>query len=147
MSEVGHKPGVRYSGEAHRGAGHAAPYPLSRLAPAVELVDLAREIAQADQTVHLRVNAQMQVIAEQIRALQEQARGIMEKARLDEQLHHAYCGFRRLPGKTYHLYRQPDGSLRFSMLAPADWGGEPPAQFCGSYRLENDMSWTAVEQG
>ncbi|OOZ41039.1 hypothetical protein BOW53_05855 [Solemya pervernicosa gill symbiont] len=30
------------------------------------------------------------------------------------------------------------------MLSPQEWG-EPPHAYLGSYRLENDMSWTAVE--
>jgi hypothetical protein len=31
------------------------------------------------------------------------------------------------------------------MLSPEDWGGQPPKPFRGSYRLENDMSWTPAE--
>ena len=31
------------------------------------------------------------------------------------------------------------------MLSPADWGGKPPKPFLGSYRLESDMSWTAMD--
>ena len=32
------------------------------------------------------------------------------------------------------------------MLAPAEWGHKPPHTFIGSYQLEMDMSWTAVEE-
>jgi hypothetical protein len=31
------------------------------------------------------------------------------------------------------------------MLSPADWGGRPPKPFLGSYRLENDMRWSAAD--
>lgn len=129
----------------HRGGDHSSPYPVSRLAPAFGLVDLAREIEQADQMVATRLGSQLQVIAEQVKALQAQARAILEQARADQRLHHARCAFRRIPGKTYHLYEEPDGSLAFSMLSPDDWGGQPPKPFVGSYRLENDMSWTPAE--
>lgn len=130
----------------HQGADHSAPYPVSRLAPSFGLVDLAREIEQADQRVSSRLGSQLQVIADQVKALQAQAREILEQARNDQRLHHARCAFRRIPGHTYHLYEEADGTLAFSMLAPDDWGGKPPKPYIGSYRLENDMSWTPAGQ-
>lgn len=126
----------------HQGADYCSPYPVSRLAPSFGLVDLAREIEQADQMLSSRLGAQLQVIAEQVKALQAQAKQILEQARSDQRLHHARCAFRRIPGRTYHLYEEPDGGLAFSMLSPEDWRGRPPRPFLGSYRLENDMSWT-----
>ncbi len=129
----------------HQGADHSAPYPVSRLAPHFGLVDLAREIEQADQMVSARLGAQLQVIAEQVKALQAQAREILQQARADQRLHHARCGFRRIPGRVYHLYEEPDGGLAFSMLSPEDWRGRPPRPFVGSYRLENDMTWTPAD--
>lgn len=129
----------------HDGPGHSSPYPVSRLAPGFGLVDLAREIEQADRAVAGRLGAQLEVIAEQVKSLQAQARRILEQARSDQRLHHARCAFRRIPGKIYHLYEHADGSLAFSMLSPDDWGGRPPHAFVGSYRLENDLSWVAAD--
>lgn len=130
----------------HEGPAHSAPYPVSRLAPGFGLVDLAREIEQADRMVSGRLGAQLEVIAEQVKALQAQARRVLEQARADQQLHHARCAFRRIPGKIYHLYEESDGSLAFSMLSPEDWGGAPPKPFRGSYRLETDLSWTPADK-
>jgi hypothetical protein len=129
----------------HQGADHSSPYPVSRLAPGFDLVDLAREIDQADQMVSSRLGSQLQIIAEQVRALQAQAREILSRAHEDQRLHHARCAFRRIPGHIYHLYEDADGGPVFSMLSPADWGGRPPKPFLGSYRLENDMSWSAAD--
>ena len=129
----------------HRGPAHSSPYPVSRLAPGFGLVDLAREIEQADQHVASRLEAQLRVIADQVKALQAQARDILQQAKSDQRLHHARCAFRRIPGHVYHLYREADGTAAFSMLSPDDWGGRPPKPFLGSYRLENDMSWTPAE--
>ena len=129
----------------HQGADHSSPYPVSRLAPGFGLVDLARDIEQADRSVSNRLGSQLQIIADQVKALQEQARQILAQAHEDQRLHHARCAFRRIPGHVYHLYADPDGSLAFSMLSPADWGGQPPREFRGSYRLEMDMSWTPAD--
>ena len=130
----------------HQGADHSAPYPVSRLAPGFGLVDLAREIEQADQMVSSRLGSQLQVIAEQIKALQTQAKEILARAHEDQRLHHARCAFRRIPGHVYHLYEEKDGSQAFSMLSPEDWGGQPPKPYRGSYRLENDMSWIPADE-
>ena len=129
----------------HDGPAHSSPYPVSRLAPGISLPDLAREIEQADVAVGQRLSAQLQVIAEQVKSLQAQARAILEQAREDQRLHHARCAFRRIPGKVYHLYREPDGGLAFSMLSPDDWRGRPPHPFVGSYRLQGDMSWAPAD--
>jgi hypothetical protein len=126
----------------HRGGDRSSPYPVSRLAPHFDLVDLAKEIDQADRMVSTRLGGQLQVIAEQVRSLQAQARRILEEAREDQRLHHARCAFKRIPGHTYYLYEDPSGSPEFSMLSPEDWNGRPPKRFLGAYRLNADMSWS-----
>lgn len=131
--------------DRHEGPDHASPYPVSRLAPAIELVDLAKEIAKADTMLNTRASAKLKVIADQMKALQAEARTVLEETQRDQDLHRAQCNFQRQPGKLYHLYRKPDGSLYFSMLSPQDWG-TPPHEFQGSYRLEADMSWTPADQ-
>lgn len=135
----------RYRGPKWRGPARTSPYPVSRLAPAHELVDMARQIAQADQVIGTVVHAKLEVIADQIRSLQEQARTILEDAREDAALHRAQCRFQKKPGRVYHLYQRSDGSTYLSMLSPEEWG-EPPDQPLGSYRLELDMSWTPAGQ-
>ena len=130
----------------HRGPDHQAPYPVSRLAPAIDLVDVARQIEQADQMIGTRVNAKLRVIADQIKALQEEARAVLAEAQRDQDLHRARITFNRRPGHIYHLYRKEDGSLYFSMLSPEDWQDRPPHPFVGSFRLEADLSWTPLEE-
>jgi len=122
----------------------ASPYPLSRLAPPFDLIDIAREIQNADRMLGAVVGGQLDVIAKQIQVLQDQARGLLEKARVAGELHRAGCHFKKRPGHIYHLYRRSDGVAYFSMLSPGDWGGEPPHPFEGSFRLEIDQSFTPM---
>ena len=122
----------------------ASPYPLSRLAPRIELVDLAREIEQADITIQMVASAKLAAIREQMIALKEQAERVLEEARAAAELHRARCSFKKIPGHTYHLYARDDGERYFSMLSPEDWRGAPPHRFEGSYLLEADMRWTPV---
>ncbi|EYF05931.1 DUF2452 domain-containing protein [Chondromyces apiculatus] len=124
------------------GPSRAAPYPLSRLAPPHGLIDVAREIQQADALLGAVTGAKLETLARQIRRLQEEARVILEEAQRDGELHRVACSFKKRPGQVYYLYRRSEGSRYFSMLSPEEWGGSPPHGFEGGYRLEADMSWT-----
>lgn len=125
---------------------HLSTYPISRLAPSFELVDLAEEIARADDMLTLQTSGKLNLLAKQIRELQEEAIKILEETRKNQELHRAECGFAKKIGQTYHLYKKADGQLIFSLLAPVEWGDRPPYVFEGSYRLENDMSWTLISK-
>ncbi|XP_071449158.1 uncharacterized protein C1orf50 homolog [Hetaerina americana] len=116
---------------------------VARRAPS-DLVELAREIQTADSFVKATACGKLQVIAEQVRFLQSQAQKVLEEAKINYNLHHAACNFRKLPGQLYHLYQRPSGQTYFSMLSPQEWGGEGkcPHHFLGTFRLEHDMSWT-----
>ena len=130
----------RYSSDS------SSSYPVSRLAPPFALVDLAREIAQADEMLSNRAGAKLEVIARQVRLLQEQAREVLAQTRRDQQLHRARCNFRKRPGQVYHLYRDRRDEGVLSLLSPADWRGRPPHRFEGSFRLESDGSWTPIDE-
>lgn len=130
----------------HEGPDHSSPYPVSRGGQPIDLVDVAKEIQQADRMIGTRAKSKLTVIADQIRQLQEEAQKVLEETRENQELHRAQCNFKRQPGKIYHLYRRDDGSLYFSMLSPEDWNGKPPHEYQQSYRLEADMSWTPVDK-
>jgi hypothetical protein len=107
---------------------------------------MAEEIQAADGMLAAVAGAELEAIAEQIRALRDRAHEVLERARRDAALHRARCRFRKQPGRVYHLYREPDGELYFSLLSPDDWRGTPPHAFEGSYRLELDLSWTPAAE-
>ena len=134
----------KHQGDNHQASESQSPYPVSRLAPSIELVDLAQQIAHADNMLATQTEGKLRVIAEQIHRLQEAAKVVLEEAQQAQQLHRAKCNFKRIPGKVYHLYQQQSGEMLFSMLSPSEWGGAPPHTFMGSYRLENDMGWSEV---
>lgn len=142
MSDDGEK---KYAGDNFRGAGHASPYPVSRLSAPVSLVDTAKAIEAASAAVAMRTNAQLEVVLEQMRTLQQRAREIMAQAARDIDLIHVDCRFRRVPGRVYHLYERADGHRYFSMVAPEEHG-HSTAGFIGSFRYEHDESWTRLDE-
>jgi hypothetical protein len=130
----------------HQGGERSAPYPVSRLAPAFDTGDLAGEVARAEAMLSARTGAKLRVIADQIRALQAEARRVLDDAREEQALTRARCAFKRVPGHTYHLYRNARGERYFSMLSPEDWRGDPPDELLGAYRLEADYAWTPAQR-
>ena len=130
----------RYDGPAR-----AAPYPMSRMAPAYDLVNVAAAIQAADQTLATMTSGKLGLIADQIKRLQTEAFAILEKAKRDAELHRVSCAFEKKPGGTYHLYRRADGVLWFSRLAPEEWVTPQPQTYEGTYVLELDQSFTRVD--
>lgn len=138
MTERKNLPPSRYR---HEGSDNTAPYPVSRMAPAVELVDLAKEIAHADDMLGHQVNNKLKVIADQIKNLQDAARTILETAQRDQQLNNAACHFKKQAGHIYHFYSKGGDTMYVSMLSPQEWGSSPH-EYKGSFRYEADCSWT-----
>jgi len=132
-------------GKSHEGPERSSPYPVNRLSPPIKLVDIAGEIARADEMLASHLSGKLEVIARRIRSLQKEARRIMDKARHDNELHRSRCSFAKIPGSVYYLYRDSNKQPLFSLLSPEDWNGNPPHEYMGAYRLENDMSWTRVD--
>lgn len=130
----------------YEGPARAAPYALTRTAPAYSLVDVAAEVEKADALLATVTGGKLTVIAEQIRHLQDKARGLLERARRDAELHRARCNFEKKPGGVYHLYRRATGERWFSLLAPEEWSSPPANQtFEGTYRLGSDMGFTRLD--
>merc|ERR1712051_635602 len=110
------------------------------------LVELAEQVQKADQFTRATAGSKLTVIAEQVRFLQEQARKVLEEAGLNALLHKTNCNFKKIPGKTYYIYKQkknPDEEF-MSMISPEEWGEAGP-EFVGGYKLEYDMSWTELQ--
>ncbi len=135
----------KYSGPNHDGPALSSPYPTHRLSSSISLVDTAQQIEAASERIASQTNAQLQLIAAQMRQLQEQARAILEKAQTDVSVHRAECRLQKIPGKIYHLYERADESRFLSLLSPDDYGGAPPHTHLGSFRLELDQSWSRIE--
>ena len=120
-------------------------YPTRTMAPPFSLVERAREIELAEESIQSHVHGKLDVIVNQIRALKEQARDLMQQAQRDMELHQIKCNFEKIVGQTIYLYRREGGAPYFSLLSPADWRGQPPHAFEGAYRLRGDRSFEEVE--
>ncbi|KYM95124.1 Uncharacterized protein C1orf50 like protein [Cyphomyrmex costatus] len=111
------------------------------------LMALVAEIEKADICVKNNTCNKLQIIANQIRFLQRQAECVLFETKRNVTFNHIPCNFVKQPGHIYHLYKRESGQFYFSMLSPEEWGNLAPLQdYKGSFRLEQDHSWTALDQ-
>ena len=137
--------GKKYKGENVRQPEHRSPYPVSRLAPSIELVELAKELSDADDMLTAQATAKLRLLAEQMEQLRAKARKILTETREHQDLHRAQCGFSKRAGQAYHLYRKQCGTLLFSLVGPSEWGSKSPFEYVGTYRLELDKTWKKLK--
>lgn len=121
-------------------------YPTSRLSAKFEPVNQLAFFKEAEKFLSVIEKSKLTVIAEQIKYLQDQARKIIMDSEKNFELHKATCNFIKRSGHIYHLYAKPDDSLYFSLISPSEWNNNPPHVYKGSYRLEDDYSWSSLEE-
>ena len=123
---------------------NALPYPTRSLDPPITLVDRAREIELAEESIQSHVNSKLELIVKQIRTLQQEARQIIDNAAVDSELHRIKCNFEKKIGMSIHLYEKPGGEKYFSILSPREWG-TPPHRHIASYTIKADQSFEKIE--
>lgn len=110
-----------------------------------DIVALANQIRTADVAIRNTASSKLTLILQQIKFLQSQAEQILKETETNEQLTHAACNFKKIPGTVYHLYERESGQTYLSMLSVEDWGASFKHKHLGSYRFETDHSWTPIE--
>ena len=75
--------------------------------------------------------------------LRQQLQEVINESILNVNLHEVKCGFKKISGNNYHLYKK-DGSYYFSLLSPSDWNEKPPNEFVASYLFDFDKSFKLI---
>lgn len=117
----------------------------STLDPAIRLVDRAKEIELAHESIQSHTNTKLELILKQIRNLQKEAEHVIEQAEVDSELHSIKCNFEKQVEQPYHLYAKQDGNKYFSFVSPEEWGNNPPHEFLGTYIMKGDRSFKRID--
>ena len=87
--------------------------------------------------------SQLKLLAQQVKAIEQQAYDIINSAIENDNLHDIECKFKKIPGKTYHLY---EGKIKyFSMLSPKEWDYKNKDIFLGSYYYDFDHTFNKCD--
>lgn len=121
-------------------------YPISRTSAKFEPTNQLETYKEAEKFLSLIEKAKLSVIIDQIKKLQQDARKIIMESQKNFDLHRASCQFIKRQGHVYHLYDRGQNDLYFSLISPQEWGDKCPHIYVASYRLEDDYSWSNVDE-
>lgn len=126
---------------------HNLPYAHTVGGVEIKPIDKGRVKGRAVSSMYEQTDMQLNQIRRQIELLAEQAQGIQNRVIISEQIYQAEMNFEPLVGFTYHLYRRSNGQHVLSMVAPGEWGSEPPYTFVATARMLADHTWEILEEG
>ncbi len=120
---------------------HLLPYAHTVGGAIIRPIDKGRTKGVAMSAMYEQTDSQLHQIKDQVEQLLAQAKGIHNRIDLSEKIYLADCSFKPVMGKVYHLYEKKDGSWILSMIAPEEWGANPPYFFLATTRLLHDHTW------
>ncbi len=120
------------------------PYASNVGSALIKPIDRGRVKGLAVEAMYEQTDMQLNQIREQIELLAQQARSIKNRVEISERIYKASVGIKPLINKIYHLYVKSSGENVLSIVAPEEWGKNPPYQFIASVRLLADHTWEPV---
>ena len=103
--------------------------------------------AEAKREIKTQAIRKLEMLDEVHRDLIRKANAILDQAKKDIFLHELPMNSAKIRGQTYFLYQESENSVSkfFSILEPHEYvKADPVAVFLGSYRLNEDSTWTLL---
>lgn len=125
---------------------HLLPYAHTVGGVPIKPMDKGKVKGRAVTAMYKQTDMQLAQIRQQIELLAQQARRIQRRIAISEQVYQAEMNFEPLIGFTYHLYQRSNGSFVLSMVAPLEWGANPPYKFVATVELLADHTWEVLEE-
>ncbi|MCB0596025.1 MAG: DUF2452 domain-containing protein [Lewinellaceae bacterium] len=125
---------------------HNLPYAHTVGGVQIKPMDKGRAKGRAVTAMYKQTDMQLGQIKEQIELLAQQARAIQNRIAISEQIYTAEMNFEPLIGFAYHLYQRKNSNFVLSMVAPQEWGENPPYRFIATVELLSDHTWDVLEQ-
>ena len=82
--------------------------------------------------------SKLKLLAQQAELLKMQIKEVIQDGILNNNLHDVDCGFKKVSGNTYYLYKKKEDKYFFSLLSPQDWNDSPPYEYVASYLYDHD---------
>ena len=113
----------------------------------IKPIDKGRVKGRAVEAMYDQTEMQLEQIRKQIELLAQQAKHIYNRVNISEDIYLADMSFEPLIGFTYHLYEKKDGKKVLSMVAPKEWGPNPPYTFIATVKMLSDHTWDIIQKG
>lgn len=121
-----------------------APYAISVSSPKIEPVDKRLLKANAHEAMQHQAEQQILMLRKQAALLIQQAKEIEDRLTISHSIYKADLNFEPVIGGIYHLYQKEDSTQLLSMIAPYEWGKQPPYMFLNTVRLLADKTWEVL---
>jgi hypothetical protein len=126
---------------------HLLPYAHTVGGVQIKPIDKGRVKGRAVEAMYDQTEMQLEQIRKQIELLAQQAKNIYDRVNISEDIYLADMSFEPLIGFTYHLYEKKDGKKVLSMVAPKEWGPNPPYTFIATIKMLSDHTWDIIQKG
>jgi hypothetical protein len=124
---------------------HSLPYAHTVSGVEIRPIDKGKVKGRAVKAMYKQTDMQLDQIRKQIELLAKQAKKINDRIIISEQIYNAEMNFEPLIGFVYHLYERSNGAYVLSMVAPVEWGANPPYTFIATVELLSDHTWDVLE--
>ncbi|MEO1517846.1 MAG: DUF2452 domain-containing protein [Bacteroidota bacterium] len=125
---------------------HILPYASNVGSAIIKPIDKGRVKGLAMNAMYEQTDVQLDQIREQVELLIEQARVIHSRVDVSEKIYMADMGFEPRIGHTYHLYERKSGKHVLSLVAPEEWGNNPPFEYVSTVKLLSDHTWEVLDR-
>ena len=120
---------------------HLLSYAHTRGGAVIKPVDRGRVKGMAMNAMYEQTDMHLDQIREQIEVLARQAKAIQDRVAISEKIYQAKINFQPRIGHTYYLYEREGGESVLSLVAPNEWGPNPPFSYIATVKLLSDHTW------
>ena len=68
--------------------------------------------------------SKLKILFKQMQNIKNEIEEVIRESVETENLEKIKCNFKKIPGKNYYLYQNPDEEFFFSMLSPKEWNSK-----------------------
>ena len=125
---------------------HLLPYAHTVGGAVIKPIDKGNVKGKAVAAMYEQTDMQLNQLRQQVELLASQAQKIHNRVAISEKIYLAEMSFEPLIGFTYHLYERSNGKNVLSMVAPHEWGNNPPFEFVATVKLLSDHTWEVQDE-
>ncbi len=126
---------------------HTLPYAHTVGGVEIKPIDRGKVKGRAVQAMYEQTDMQMEQLRKQFELLAKQAKALRKRVLISENIYQAEMHFEPLVGFTYHLFQRANGRFVLSMVAPDEWGPNPPYHFVATVKMLADHTWDILQEG
>ena len=86
--------------------------------------------------------SKLKILFKQLENIKREIEEVVKESVEVEKLEKIKCNFKKIPGKNYYLYQNPDEEFFFSMLSPKEWNSKN--NFIDEYFYDYDHTFQKV---